>query len=1179
MNIRLTRFPELPGAGRKSFPMFEFHIRAGVRQKYGFDESLYTSTGNIIFPNFRAVRAFAQKMNAQRDLKNHPERTIKAGKLNAMALIDEILHHVLRLYEETANPNVFARALSYLHHTPGVAPVRSTLLEFVHEVPPLDVYRHRATGEEYLHGSMAGKPHREMVLEEMILLHLANLNPSFRPFVELFDDAKLSQTTSYATILQQLETFFRSERPFGPEGITVLELLRAPMRASPESLEGQLAYIKTHWGLLLGEKFMRKILGAHDLIEEESKALFAGGADPTVVPDYGKDGGGLGRFDPERFTDDRDWMPSVVLIAKNTYVWLDQLSKRYRRSITTLNQIPDEELDQFARWNFTGLWLIGIWERSSASQKIKQMTGNPEAVSSAYSLFDYDIARDLGGEEAYQNLRHRAWVRGIRLAGDMVPNHVGIYSRWVIEHPEYFIQSDVSPFPGYQFSGPNLSENPDIELHIEDGYWTRRDAAVVFQRFDRRTGNVRYMYHGNDGTNMPWNDTAQLNFLRADVREAVIEKIVQVARRFSIIRFDAAMVLTKKHFQRLWFPQPGTGGAIPSRADAAISAEDFDRAFPAEFWREVVDRINQDLPHTLLLAEAFWLLEGYFVRTLGMHRVYNSAFMHMLMKEENAKYRHLIRATLHFNPEILKRYVNFMSNPDEQTAINQFGKDDKYFGVAVMMVTLPGLPMFAHGQVEGYSEKYGMEYKRAYYDESPDDHLVRRHEREIFPIMQKRHLFSQVTDFELYDFVDSGGRLNENVFAYSNVSGGERALICYHNKYEETSGWIRDSVGKTTASGGDEGGKFVVRRTIGQALHLDSAPSVFYIFKDHRTGLEFIRSGSELTERGLFVELKAFQYHIFLDFREIRDTSGEYAMLAGHLDGRGVPNVIQVLRDLQLAPLHDALSVLCSTQMLDRLSGLVEEDATSATVRSGVNDLSQVFEKFLDQVQQHVKLPRRKSEIVKEFEDLLNALRVLYHHPFEHDPGFDKKFHRALVTFAKGSEKQYPALATAMAMLTLRPSNDASETSAPSRFMTVCDIPWSLEKALVSTEPDPGVRKELTDVILLVTTGPNPFLLPDRSHAIVRDFLEKQEFRVLLNVNSFEGAVYFNKERFELLLEWFFWQASLHMRREHPRRKDPDEYRAALNEYQQLKTMAEQSGYRLAPFQEKLSGRMTSKPL
>ena len=62
------------------------------------------------------------------------------------------------------------------------------------------------------------------------------------------------------------------------------------------------------------------------------------------------------------------------------------------------------------------------------------------------------------------------------------------------------------------------------------------------------------------------------------------------------------------------------------------------------------------------------MMEGYFVRTLGMHRVYNSAFMNMLKKEENQKYRETVKNTIIFDPQILKRYVNFMNNPDEETA-------------------------------------------------------------------------------------------------------------------------------------------------------------------------------------------------------------------------------------------------------------------------------------------------------------------------------------------------------------------------------------------------------------------------------------------------------------------------------------------------------------------------------
>ena len=65
--------------------------------------------------------------------------------------------------------------------------------------------------------------------------------------------------------------------------------------------------------------------------------------------------------------------------------------------------------------------------------------------------------------------------------------------------------------------------------------------------------------------------------------------ILEVARRFPIIRFDAAMVLAKRHVQRLWFPLPGQGGSIPSRAEDAMTQEEFDSIMPQEFWREVVE--------------------------------------------------------------------------------------------------------------------------------------------------------------------------------------------------------------------------------------------------------------------------------------------------------------------------------------------------------------------------------------------------------------------------------------------------------------------------------------------------------------------------------------------------------------------------------------------------------------
>ena len=99
--------------------------------------------------------------------------------------------------------------------------------------------------------------------------------------------------------------------------------------------------------------------------------------------------------------------------------------------------------------------------------------------------------------------------------------------------------------------------------------------------------------------------------------------------------------------------------------------------------------------------------------------------------------------------------------------------------------------MIGHGQVEGYGEKYGMEFRRPLWDETPDPGLIERHEREIFPLMRQRPLFAGVEHFLLYDFFTPDGSVNEDVYAYSNRLGDERALVLYHNAFADTRGWVR----------------------------------------------------------------------------------------------------------------------------------------------------------------------------------------------------------------------------------------------------------------------------------------------------------------------------------------------------------------------------------------------------
>jgi hypothetical protein len=366
-----------------------FHVSLASQQRYGFAESelaIDAHKARLIAQTVNEIRKNATPAPGAAPGVAPPE-SVRAGEVNAVGLIHDVLHFIVGLYRESVDPAALEKALAFLEQRLGGATLDEALSRFLGQFPP-----RRPQAES--------SPERERHLEELLLLRLANDNPAFAPLVELFDDARLEAETEYPRVIEALGEFFRSLPGFGPDGQDLLALLESPMRASPRSLAGQLAYIRSRWGHLLGELLMRLLTGM-DIISEEEKLRFAGFAPaPPEVYEYAGEAA-----EREAFSADMDWMTRAVMIAKNALVWLDQLSKQYGREIRTLGEIPDEELDRLARAGFTALWLIGVWERSPASREIKRRMGNPEAEASAYSLYDYTVAGELGGEQALTGLR------------------------------------------------------------------------------------------------------------------------------------------------------------------------------------------------------------------------------------------------------------------------------------------------------------------------------------------------------------------------------------------------------------------------------------------------------------------------------------------------------------------------------------------------------------------------------------------------------------------------------------------------------------------------------------------------------------------------------------------------------------------------------------------------------
>ena len=235
--------------------------------------------------------------------------------------------------------------------------------------------------------------------------------------------------------------------------------------------------------------------------------------------------------------------------------------------------------------------------------------------------------------------------------------------------------------------------------------------------------------------------------------------------------------------------------------------------------------------------------------------------------------------------------------------------------------------MFGHGQIEGFTEKYGMEYQRPRYDETPDHWLVERHEREIAPLLHRRWLFAESTNFLLYDFFEASGSVDENVFAYSNRNGGERAFVIYNNRYGSAHGTVDFS-----AAYADKGAGQLRQRRLFEGLGLTGDHSTTVAYRDSLTGLEYLRRSSVLAERGLTLELHAYQCHVFLDWRELRSTAHHpWDRLCDQLNGAGVPNLDDALVNLELRPVHDALRAQLDAGLVRQFADLAEHPRTVAT--------------------------------------------------------------------------------------------------------------------------------------------------------------------------------------------------------------------------------------------------------
>lgn len=148
-------------------------------------------------------------------------------------------------------------------------------------------------------------------------------------------------------------------------------------------------------------------------------------------------------------------------------------------------------------------------------------------------------------------------------------------------------------------------------------------------------------------------------------------------------------------------------------------------------------------------------------------------------------------------------------------------------------------------------------------------------------------------------------------------------MVIYHNTFAEVRGRVQQSAAFSQKAG-DE--RALVTRTLAEGLGLQSDENVFYIFRDHVTGLEYLRSGRELHEGGHVC--RAGRVQVPCVRRLARGARRRRAPVrpAGWLPHpvRGVPSVDEALHELFLQPLYEPLKQLVNADLFGRLLAAVE---------------------------------------------------------------------------------------------------------------------------------------------------------------------------------------------------------------------------------------------------------------
>ena len=156
-------------------PRMDFRITRSARDRYGFEESLFSIAGDVIVIDTERAHSLADRFAG-----DPSARARVASEISAIGLIHELGHKAIAI-ERLADPDgggPFARALLATDRRVGAPDVDVALATFETVFPAVAVYRDEMSVEEWIGRPRGEVPGREATLEELALTWVGTENPA-----------------------------------------------------------------------------------------------------------------------------------------------------------------------------------------------------------------------------------------------------------------------------------------------------------------------------------------------------------------------------------------------------------------------------------------------------------------------------------------------------------------------------------------------------------------------------------------------------------------------------------------------------------------------------------------------------------------------------------------------------------------------------------------------------------------------------------------------------------------------------------------------------------------------------------------------------------------------------------------------------------------------------------------